>query len=269
MKYIVTITLLLLIVGTVVDSGWAEAEEALITDRPDITESSQAVGRGILQVETSVQLRRFEAQSVETDIFSTPTLFRFGVGRSLELRLGTDAYSVADETGPLGASTESSGFGPIFLGAKYHMMEPTDGSSVPSFGVLVFVELPSGSSTFRTRLVSGGLLLAADGDLSERFSWGANAGVTALERDTGDPRGAASLSAALGVSLSDRFGGFAEFAVAGLGLPDDERVSIADAGVTFLVSPNAQFDLAAGAGLTDPSPDFFVTLGFSFRAPLL
>jgi hypothetical protein len=244
--------------------------DPLITDRPDITESSQVVDLATLQIETSVQWRRTEYAAADTKTFNTPTLFRFGVGRGFELRLSSDAYSVTSESGPIGDPVETSGFGPLIIGAKYHFAEPGEGSRMPSMGVLAFSEIPSGSSVFRIRNIAAGLIVAADGDLSERFSWGANGGLTAIDVDTPEVSWGGSVSAALGFGFSNRVGGFVEVAFAGIGLPEADRLAVADTGVTFLLSPNAQLDVALGAGLTEQTePDFFATLGFSFRASFL
>jgi hypothetical protein len=239
-----------------------EAAEPLITDRPDITESSRVVAPATLQIETSVLWRRFSIDAIESEIVSTPTLFRFGVGRSIELRLAT-AYSALSEDTPAAQTDKTSGAAPFVLGAKYHLK-----SEGPSIGIIAFAELPSGSSAFKTRYVTAAALVAADGQLSERFSLGANAGLTALDGE-GKARWAGALSTALGLSLSERAAGFGEIAVGGIGLGSQEVFVVADAGIVFLLSPNVQLDAAFGGGLTDQSdPDLFATVGFSCRISL-
>jgi hypothetical protein len=238
--------------------------EPLVTDRPDITESSRVVARASLQIETSVLWRRSEADAAETDILSTPTLFRFGIGRSLELRLAA-AYAELRETMAATETSRSSGVAPFVVGAKLHLT----GEAKLSMGLIAFAEVPSGTSTFKTRYVTAGVLLAADGDLSERVAMGVNAGLTVLDDDGIDPRGAGAFSTSVGLSLSERAGGFAEIAVGGIGLGKDDRFVLADAGVTLLLSPDLQLDTAFGGGLTERSdPDFFATLGFSCRMSL-
>lgn len=242
----------------------AEALEPLVTDRPDITESSRVVGAATLQIETSALWRRFVTDAGETRIFSTPTLLRLGVSRSIELRVATEAYSALRETTTAADVEHSSGLSPFILGAKYHLTGASDDGA--SVGLIAFAEVPSGSSAFKTRYVTGGLILAADGDLSSRVSLGANAGLLVFDDGETDPRGAGSLSAALGFGLSDRATCFAEVASGGLGLGEGDRYVVVDAGLTFLLSAGAQVDAALGGGITEgDSPDFFATVGFSCR----
>ncbi len=243
----------------------ADAPEPLVTDRPDITESSRVVGAATLQIETSALWRRFVTDAGESRIFSTPTLLRLGVSRSIELRVATEAYSALRETTSAAADVEhSSGLSPFVLGAKYHLTPASDDGV--SVGLIAFAEVPSGSSSFKTRYVTGGLILAADGELSSRVSLGANAGLLVFDDGETDPRGAGSLSAALGFGLSDRATCFAEVASGGVGLGESDRYVVVDAGLTFLLNAGAQLDAALGGGITEgDSPDFFATVGFSCR----
>ena len=64
---------------------------ALITDRPDATEASSTVGKGVLQIETGGLYESFEDNNVtvETTTFNT-TLIRYGLLSNMEIRLGWD-----------------------------------------------------------------------------------------------------------------------------------------------------------------------------------
>jgi len=48
---------------------------------------------------------------------------------------------------------------------------------------------------------------------------------------------------------------------------DGGPVHLLDAGVTYLVRPHVQLDLAAGVGLSDDAPDWFAGMGVSLRFP--
>ena len=66
------------------------ADDGIVTDRPDFVESSNVVGRGRFQIETSVLAERDKSDGVRARTYSMPTLLRYGVGDVLELRVETD-----------------------------------------------------------------------------------------------------------------------------------------------------------------------------------
>src|SRR5206468_3534083 len=65
-------------------------DEPISADRPGVAESSQVVGKGRLQLETSLQWERERGDDLHTRTLSTPTLLRIGVGETTELRIETD-----------------------------------------------------------------------------------------------------------------------------------------------------------------------------------
>ncbi len=69
-------------------------DDGIVTDRPDFVESSNVVGRGRFQIETSVLAERDKSDGVRARTYSMPTLLRYGVGDVLELRLETDGRTV-------------------------------------------------------------------------------------------------------------------------------------------------------------------------------
>jgi hypothetical protein len=93
--------------------------------------------------------------------------------------------------------------------------------------------------------------LACSHTISERFSLGYNVGIVlngSLTNYTG------LYSVALGVSLTEMFGAYAE-------LYGDLAAYVApvhrvDAGTTYLATPDLQLDLSAGYTLTTPSRSF-------------
>ncbi len=249
-----------------VSDARSQTDEPLVTDRPDITESSTVVGAGRFQLETSVQLQRFEEGPFEATIWSTPTLLRIGVTGRLEVRLATDAFSTVKTEVTGAADDRSSGYSPIALGLKYHLLE-AGAAARPSVGVLAQVEVPSGSGVFKMEDAAGTLLLAADWDLTKSISLGLNGGVDIFEEPGGDTKTGGLFSAALGYGLTEDTGSFLEIAIAEIGLSSDLRSIILDGGITHLFGPGAQIDVAVGAGITEQTePDLFVTVGFSLRA---
>ncbi len=107
--------------------------------------------------------------------------------------------------------------------------------------------------------------------LSERLSLGYNVGI-GWESGPGGDGGTTTLSSylytvALGIGLSDRVGAFVElFGDVPASAPGGPANSF-DGGFTFLVRDNLQFDVAAGAGLSDAADDWFAGVGISVRWP--
>ncbi|MGE5470406.1 MAG: transporter, partial [Bacteroidota bacterium] len=63
----------------------ADDGDAISTDRPGFAESSQTVGKGRVQLETSLEWDRQRDDELHTRTLTTPTLLRIGVGDAIEL----------------------------------------------------------------------------------------------------------------------------------------------------------------------------------------
>src|SRR5690348_15514488 len=69
-------------------------DEPISSDRPSVAESAQVVGKGRVQLETGPQWERQRDDALHTRTLSTPTLLRFGLGETSELRIETDGRKV-------------------------------------------------------------------------------------------------------------------------------------------------------------------------------
>jgi hypothetical protein len=237
----------------------------MITDRPDRTESSYVVPRGLWQFELG--WGHGEASLGDEDLLfdQVPeTLVRYGLLDRLEFRIGWNGIQ-SQKTG----DDRISGSGDTQLGVKIGLW--AERGAVPRAALLAGVSLPSGSRQFSTRRTDPGIRLALSNDLTERFSLGGNLGVAWETSEEGNsdrdtfPRGLYTL--ALGVSAFEKTGFFAEFfgdtAVNG----STSAANNIDGGLTHLVRPNVQLDFAVGKGISSESLDWFLTLGVSFRLP--
>ncbi len=266
-KLCLALSLVLVALAAATSAVRAVTDEPLVTDRPDITESSRVVGSWRWQIETSAQRSQFKLDPVDTETWSIPTLFRFGLGSKLELRVASDIYSTTNFQVAGVDALRMSGFAPIELGLKWHIWAGAERTIAPSLGFLVHVKLPSGSTVFKLRNSESSAVLAADWDLTDRISLGVNAGVDEFEEDNGKVRFSELLTGALGYGITDATSAFIELASSGIGLSSVERILLLDGGLTYLVSPDMQLDTAIGFGLTRESdPDLFFTIGFSYRS---
>jgi len=87
-KILLTLTL---VATTIATAQSPKNEGALITDRPDATESPYTVGTGNFQIETGALFtdNGDDAFNTESTVFNTG-LLRYGLNETIELRLGWD-----------------------------------------------------------------------------------------------------------------------------------------------------------------------------------
>ena len=143
----------------------------LITDRPDVTESSATVPSGAFQVETGAGFSRSDAGGTES--FSIiGGLVRFGIAENLELRAGSSLLSETTES--MGSKETTSGLGSLLLGGKIRILEEGPGS--PEAAILAHLHLPVGEDVFRPRKTEPELIASLSKPLSETVSFGSNLG---------------------------------------------------------------------------------------------
>ncbi len=235
-----------------------DGEDPLVTDRPDFTESAEAVAVKRVQLEFGWTFER--SGDVETHTVGE-LLARVGVRENVELRVGVNSY--VDVTAPGG---DLSGPEEAFLGVKVKLVEgeETCGFGIPHVAVLAGASLPIGSDDISADGSEPEAVLALAWDLSERYSLGSNLGVANLNGET-DRFTRLQGSLALGIGLTDRLGTFVEYFGFSSMEKDGPGASFIDGGFTYLVNDDFQLDLRAGLGLNDPEPEYFVGAGASLR----
>lgn len=243
-----------------------ESQEPIVTDRPDITESSQVVGPGRFQIEAGI-LREYQSgRSGDQRSLFTPTLLRWGLTSRWEARFETDGYS-RTRTFTTGAGvSRTSGYSTLAPGAKYHIRDAGEGWDEPSLGAIFHLNVPSGSSIYRSEKLTGDAKIAADWDLAPKWSLGVNAGVLFEEDDRGEVFTSGLLTGSLGRELTDRLSSFLELVVQAPESSHGGTAFILDGGFTYLLNLDTQLDVAVGTGLSGATPaDVFWTLGISKR----
>ncbi len=246
-------------------AGMVEAQEdTIITDRPDLTESTAVVGKNRFQIETSFLYERNDEGPDEEGYF-TPTLLRYGIMEEVEARLETDLFSHLSQETALG-ERNTTGYSPLTFGLKAHLLKASGSFLGPETSVLLNVGTPTGSSDFASDDVTGDIKLLFDWEPAEDWSVGANVGMAYDVDDNDDGFLSGIATVALGHAWTDNFGTFWELAYQGPASSEDDHDLIFDTGVTYLLNPNAQVDFAVGTGLAgDTTPDVFVTAGISLR----
>jgi hypothetical protein len=237
---------------------------ALVTDRPDQTESSGTVRPGFIQFEFGWTHREDnEGPDVTSD--SLPeTLMRLGVTDYLELRFGFDGY-VWEDTRGVGTD---EGAGDTEIGVKWKLWE--EAGRRPQTAILTGTSLPTGQAPLSSERFDPSIRLACSHTLTETLGLGYNlTGLWSTEEDArGDRDTTASIaySVVLGIALSERTGTFVEFfgdAPTGSGKPANSL----DAGLTYLLAHNLQLDVLGGVSLSEAADDWFIGAGVVCRVP--
>jgi hypothetical protein len=255
--------------GFVATAARAGDDEPISTDRPDFVESSQVVGKGRIQLETSLQWERQRDDELHTRTISTPTLLRIGLGESTELRIETDGRTVIHASEPSsGARTTVAGYADSELGIKWHLADQQGEGfgGTPSLGVLLHAELPSGSRELRGHGVRPSLRLSAEWELANGYSLGVMPGLAQESADKGKRYGYGILAATFGKEFSERLRGYVELAA-----PQIARASHGgtqarfDTGLAWLVNKDCQVDVSLVHGLNRRTPDLALAFGLSVR----
>ena len=236
--------------------GVARLSDPIVTDRPDFTEASSVVGLGVKQLETGYTY--FSDDSDDLDGHTYPELLlRYGIFRDwLELRVGW-TYVDSDVAGQ-----RDSGSDDLYLGFKIGLTAQE--GCLPEMALIPQMTVPTGADAFTSDKVLPGLNVLYSWELTDMLSFAANTQVN-RRGDINNTYTEWAQSVAVGVSLTDRFGGYAEY----FGLyPTDSTIrsqNFFNGGFTFLLTDDILWDIRAGTGLDDNSIDLFAGTGLSVR----
>jgi hypothetical protein len=239
------------------------AQDEMVTDRPDQSESTAVVGRHVFQLETGVDFSRDESPAGnQEDLALGGSLLRWGFSDRLEFRFAFTAYSRSTfETADF--ESRASGLYDPELGFKVRLRDG-DGYS-PALAILASTTLPVGDDELTSDEFDPTVRLAADHELSDTMGLGWNVGYSRESDGEGGEEGYAIYSASLGVDVDDTWGVYYEL-FGHIALDEDDDNHSFDTGITYMASDNFQIDLYAGVGINGEAPDTFIGLGVSWRS---
>ena len=244
-------------------------EEPISTDRPDFVESSEVVGKGRVQLETSLLSERERGEEGREHTLSTPTLLRIGVHEALELRFESEGRTVRHlRDAASGERSTVAGYADTSIGLNWHVADAQ--GKLPSIGVLVDAELPTGSKQLRGEGVRPMLRVVGEWDLPGEVQLGVMPGVAVERQDKGRDDGGRYAYGLFGVSLEKRFDerlrGYAELAMPQIASSrhGGTQASVG-VGAAWLVSNDCQVDTLFSRGLNHNTPYARFTVGLSIR----
>ena len=241
-------------------AGGPDLSEPLVTDRPDFTEASSTVGRGVAQLELGYTFTSDDDGSHSTKSHSVPeTLLRYGMFHDwLELRLG---WNFAHEGA---AGFTAAGSEDLYLGMKLGLT--SQAGLLPEMALVPQVTVPTGAGVFTAGDALPGVNWLYGWDVNDLIS---TAGSTQFNRaidETGDAYTEWAQSWTVGYSLTDRVGAYTEwFAFFPHGADTAKPQHYFDGGFTYVITNDIQWDIRAGVGLNDAADDYFVGTGLSVR----
>lgn len=229
----------------------AASQEPIVTDRPDFTESSQAVPLGRTQIESGMTWERSDGRN--NSITFPEVLIRHAVAHKTEIRIGLPNYSRGKSEGD-----SFEGFGDAYLGAKFQL-GPINGLGL---ALIPAVFLPVGRPGIRSESASPevkavyGFELANGCTLSGMLYW-LNAEIEGRRRDLWQA------TTSFGVPIANHIGAFFEHIL------DFERsgppAHTLHSGIAWQPNSDSQVDFHFGIGLTPTAPNSFIGVGYSIR----
>lgn len=240
----------------------------IVTDRPDFTEASSAVGLGVRQFEMGYTFYDYDNDGVAQRSMTYPELLaRLGLlANWFELRLGWSMIQQTTDNGPPLPRETDVGSGDIYLGAKLWLTEQA--GLLPEMSIMPQTLLPTGSEAFTNEQLLPGLAWLYGWELNEWLSIGASTQGNRSLDDSGKYYVQFAQSWTVNYQFTDRLGGYTEyfgFYPSGARDPDVKPEQYLDGGFRYLVTRDLQLDIRAGLGLTDASDDFFAGSGLSVR----
>jgi len=241
------------------DSAWAHP---LDTDRPDVSETSNTVGKLRFQVETSALYSRDRDTALTHDL-NFPTLLRYGIAKHFEIRLESEIVGVNKMSG----APATRGVNDLAFGFKTHVCDQR--GARPSVALMAHLGVPTGSGEFSAHGVEPIAKALVDWDLPGGFELGTNWGADLPVRDANGHKPTRFLySAAVWHDVPgthERLKIFIENAGIVPLTPSQPAALIMNQGVVWLATPNLQFDALVQYALTNAAPNLATGVGVSWR----
>lgn len=232
----------------------------MATDRPDFTESSATVGRGVWQTESGYTYAYDRSEGSQTFGHSYPEILsRYGIFADwLELRTGWNfAAEQSDDVRVDGGED-------LYLGIKLALTEQA--KWLPEMALVPQMTVPTGDDELTADTVLAGVNWLYGSDVGEFNSVAGSTQINrAFEGASGERYTEVAQSATVGYTLTKHIGAYTEwFAFIPSGATFAGVEHYGNGGFTLNLF-DVQWDIRAGVGLNDRATDYFAGIGLSVR----
>ena len=246
------------------EGGPPSLDEPLASDRPDFTEASCTVGRGVNQLEMGYTYFNNRDGGKESQSHSYPELLlRAGMFTDwFELRVGWTYSSGYDAFDVLTRST--SGSEDLYTGVKLGLT-PQQGIW-PEMALVPQTTIPLGSDNSDGAVLPGMNWLYG-WDILEWLSMAGSTQVNmAVDDDSQDKFLEFAQSWTFGYTLTESWGAYTEwFAIVPSGAETIQTEHYFNAGLTYRVTNDLQLDFRIGKGVSSNAMDYFAGTGIVVR----
>ena len=219
-------------------TGYVLNAQTIETDRPDQTEGASTVPKKSLQIEGGFLHELSEMDGVkELRILVPTTLFRYGLTKTVELRLGAQYERIRNRE----TQKTNDGLSDLELGAKVQLLKKEDSKTRIAF--LSHLVLPTGPKELTINKLGTINKLSISHELSDKFNLGYNVGYDYF----GEGNGNFTYSIVFGMAVYNIFGVYVE--TYGEFTDFKKHLSSFDAGITYLLDDSLQLDFSSGTGL--------------------
>lgn len=262
MKNMYIIPLLLCLFTTAIN---AQDVSNLITDRPKSSVSSFLLPKGSFQIETGYfySENKIDSDYEFREYNLNTTLVRYGLGRSVELRLSQslNRFSITEPDGTYNMTSSIRGI-PTLIGAKVNLVPLKEKTQLSVQGMLGGNLFDVNDfDSFNTQV---DFRFMVDHLISEKLSIGGNFGVNYYD-ESSQTGVVYSAYASRVLSKTGKLSAFAE--LNGVLIDETEHEHYGNVGLTYAIKPNMQIDLMTGVGLSEAAKDFTFGFGFSVLLP--
>ncbi len=240
-------------------------DESIVTDRPDFTEASVTVGKGVTQLEAGYTFtaNNDDGEKSREHSFGEP-LIRYGILADwLEFRFAV--FPTQSRTTAGGVSHTASGAEHVYLGGKI-ALTPQEGW-LPEMAVAPQMSVLTGNDASTDNELLPGVNWLYAWDINEFVSTGGSTQVNrALDDATQNDYAEWAQSWTIGYTLTEKLGAYTEwFAIIPNAADTAHTEHYFNGGFTYLLNDDIQLDVRTGCGLNHAADDFFAGTGLSIR----
>jgi len=237
-------------------AGYGQYNETIRTGRPGQSIGPFTVGKGILQVQTGMDVFKSNwGPGMESNGYLNNTVVRYGIAERWEVSALAD-YRV-ESMKENGLKVDLNGLAAFDVGGRYHIY--TGKGLVPSLGFQLRFRLPVLSANYEIDKVAPRFTLITSQQISDTFTFVTNWGGSWNGINS---TGTGFYTLNLSFPISGKWGGFIENYGSLTSGNFDSRF---DTGLSYLVTNDLQLDVLGGAGSNDGVKDCFLSIGLSWR----